>query len=219
MIFISLSETDKRVIFVLLLFIIVTLVILGYIGLIITRVMKWQGKRMDQLTHDVVVTKVIDNKKDFMRYARKKNWVCFFKQAWIPLLIMLVAGLILIIRNAVSKDWSYDVFDYKVTGFGTLLFIFDFSDPDIYVNVFGMTLLAEWPPVISYPHWSWEAWCSYLFVPIMTVGGVWYLISLQCVIARTIRMHELKHSVFDKSLENYNQNNVVIPPSNNNLNQ
>ena len=98
---ISLSETDKRVIFVLLLLIIITLVIFGYIGLLITRVMRWQGRRVDQFTHDVVVTKVIDNKKDFVRYARKKNWVWFFKQAWKPLTIILLAFILLVDRKSV----------------------------------------------------------------------------------------------------------------------
>ena len=204
--FISLSETDKRVIFVLLLVIIVTLVIFGYIGLIVTRVMKWQGKRVDQFTHDVVVTKVIDNKKDFVRYARKKNWVWFFKQAWKPLTIILIASLFLIIRNAITGDWGYNVFDHQKTGFGTLLFIWDINDPNIYKEFFGIRLIADWPPLISTPHWSWDAWVSYIFVPAIFVGGIWYLIALQCVVARTIRIYQLKHSVFDKSLDNYNQN-------------
>ena len=217
---ISLSETDKRVIFVLLLLIIITLVIFGYIGLLITRVMRWQGRRVDQFTHDVVVTKVIDNKKDFVKYARKKNWVWFFKQAWKPLIIILLAFILLVIHNAVTRDWSYDVFDHEKTGFGTLLFIWDFNDPDIYKEFFGIKLIADWPPIISTPHWEWDAWCSYIFVPAVFIGGSWYLIALQCVVARTIRIYQLKHSVFDKSLENYNQNDPNnIPLQQNNPNQ
>ena len=215
-ILISLSETDKRVIFVLLLLIIVTLVIFGYIGLLITRIMKWQGKRVDNFTHDVVVTKVIDNKKDFVRYANKKNWVWFFKQAWKPLTIMLIASLFLIIHHAVTKNWDYDLFDYQKTGFGTLLFIWDFNDPDLYKEFFGIRIIADWPPLVNTPHWEWDAWCSYIFVPAAFIGGGWYLIALQCVVARTIRIWQLKHSVFDKSLDNYNQND---PQYNPNLNQ
>jgi len=219
--FIQLTETDKRVIFVLLLLIIVTLVIFGYLGMLITRVMRWQGRRVDQYTHDVVVTKVIDNKKDFVRYANKKNWVWFFKQAWKPLVIILLAFLLLVIHNAITKDWSYDVFDYKKTGFGTLLFIWDFQAESIYKEFFGIRIIADWPPLISTPHWEWEAWCSYIFVPAVFVGGIWYLVALQCVVARTFRIWQLKHSVFDKSLENYNQhdpNNLPVGQQNNNVN-
>ena len=205
--FISLSETDKRVIFVLLLLIIVTLVILGYLGLLVTRVMRWQGKRVDQFTHDVVVTKVIDNKKDFVRYARTKNWVWFFKQAWKPLLIILLAVLFLIIRNAVTHDWNYELWSHKTTGFGTLLFVWDFADPNIYKEFFGVKLISDWPPLVNTPHWVWDAWVSYIFVPAIIIGGVWYLVACQCVVARTIRIWKLKHSIFDKSLDNYNQNN------------
>ncbi|MBE6133479.1 MAG: hypothetical protein E7178_02295 [Erysipelotrichaceae bacterium] len=216
-IFVSLSETDKRVIFILLLLIIVTLVILGYLGLLVTRIMKWQGRRVDNFTHDVVVTKVIDNKKDFLRYARKKNWVWFFKQAWKPLTIILVAFLFLLIHHLITRDWTYDLFEHTKTGFGTLLFIWDFNDPNIYKEFFGVRIIADWPPIISKPHWQWEAWVSYIFVPAVIIGGVWYLISVQCVVARTIRIHQLKHTVFDKTLENYNQNNPnnIIPPNNN----
>jgi len=215
-ILISLSETDKRVIFVLLLLIIVTLVIFGYIGLLITRVMRWQGKRVDNYTHDVVVTKVINNKKDFVRYANKKNWVWFFKQAWKPLTIILIAFLFLVIRNAIARDWNYNLFDHKKTGFGTLLFVWDFTDPNIYKEFFGIRLIADWPPLINTPHWEWDAWVSYLFVPAVFIGSIWYLIALQCVVARTIRIWQLKHSIFDKSLDNYNQNN---PQNNQPLNQ
>lgn len=229
-ILISLSETDKRVIFILLLLIIVTLVIFGYIGLLITRIMRWQGKRVDQFTHDVVVTKVIDNKKDFVIYATKKNWVWFFKQAWKPLTVILLAFVLLVIHHAITRDWSYDLFDYKKTGFGTLLFIWDFNDPNIYKEFFGIRLIADWPPIISTPHWQWEAWCSYIFIPAVFIGGGWYLIVLQSVVARTIRIHQLKHSVFDKSLDNYNQNDPrnnipnnqpgpINPTQPNNLNQ
>lgn len=202
--FISLSEKDKRVILIFFLLLIVTIAFIAVIGAIITRVMKWQGKRMDDLTHDVVVTNVIDNKKDFLRFARTKNWYLFFKQAWIPLVILLVSSLVLIIHNSVV-GWDYDLLDYEKTGFNTLFFIWDFNDPEIFHTFFGIKMICDWPKIINYPHFSLEAWASYIFFFGMLVGGTWYLIVLQCVIARTIRMYKLSYDIYGKSLEGFNK--------------
>lgn len=217
-IFISLTENDKRLIVTLLLVVILVFVLIGYIGMIITRVMKWQGKKMDNLVHDVVVTKVITDKKHFIRYGRKKNWRTFFKQAWKPIIIMTVGIIVLLVRNMIYRDFSYNVFDYKKTGFGTLLFLWDFSSKDIYTTVFGIKVLAKWPPLLNTPHFELEAWASYIFMPCMIVGGGWYLVALQSLIARTIKLYKLSHSVFDKSLDGYNQNNPTNNPNLNNQN-
>lgn len=202
---ISLSEKDKRVILIFFLLIIVAIAFIAIIGAIITRVMKWQGKRMDDLTHDVVVTNVIDNKKDFLRYARIKNWYTFFKQAWKPLLILLATSLVIIIHNGATNNWQYDMLDYEKTGFNTLFFIWDFNDPNIYHTFFGIKMICDWPTIINYPHFSLEAWASYLFFFGMIIGGTWYLVALQCVIARTIRMYKLSYDLYRKSLEGYNK--------------
>lgn len=204
-ILISLSDKDKRVILIFFLLLIVIIAFIAIIGAIITRVMRWQGKRMDDLTHDVVVTNVIDNKKDFMRYARIKNWYTFFKQAWIPLLILAASSLVLIIHNAATDNWGYDLVDYEKTGFTTLFFVWDFNDPNIYHTFFGMRLICDWPTIVNYPHFSIEAWASYLFFFGMVIGGTWYLVTLQCVIARSIRMWQLSYDLYTKSLEGYNK--------------
>ena len=202
---IALTDKDKRVILIFFLLLIVLVAFIAVIGAIITRVMRWQGKRMDELTHDVVVTNVIDNKKDFVRYARIKNWYTFFKQAWIPLLILFVASMTLIIHNAATNDWSYNLVDYNKTGFNTIFFVWDFKDPNIYHSFFGMNLICDWPPIVNTPHFELEAWASYIFFFGMLVGGGWYLVTLQCLIARTIRMWELSYDLYRKSLDGYNK--------------
>ena len=199
----SLSENDKRLIFALLIIFVLVFVLIGYIGYLITRVMKWQGKKLDTVVADPVITRVITNKKHFIRYARKKNWRLFFKQSYIPILILLTGALVLIIRNAICKDFAYNVFDYNKTGFGTIMFLWDFSGC---VKQEGVGLVLNWPVLINTPHLEAEAWCSYIFVTSMLVGGVWYLIALQSLIARTIRMFQLSTTAFEKTLEGFNQN-------------
>lgn len=216
--FISLSDKDKRVILIFFLLIIVTIAFIAVCGAIITRVMRWQGLRMDDLTHDVVVTDVIENRKQFYRYARIKNWRLFFLQSWKPLVIILASVLILLLRNAITRDWTYDLFDYKVTGINTLFFILDFQDPSIYHTFFGITLICDWPKTISTPHFSIQAWASYLFFGGLTVGGIWYLISVQCVVSRTIRMYKLAQQMYHKSLEGYNKYDQYKNPAPTNQN-
>ena len=201
---ISLSDKDKRVILIFFLLLIVLIAFIAVIGAIITRVMKWQGKRMDDLTHDVVVTNVVNNKKDFLRYARIKNYYTFVKQSWKPLAVLFITAMVLIIHNSVT-GWDYDLLDFEKTGFNTLFFVWDFSDPNIFHSFFGIKLLSDWPPIINYPHFSTEAWASYIFFFGMMIGGCWYLITLQCVIARTIRMYQLYYDLYRKSLDGFNK--------------
>ena len=203
-ILVSLSENDKRLIFALLLVFILVFVLIGYIGFLITRVMKWQGKKLDHVVADPVVTRVITDKKHFRRYARKKNWRLFFKQSWIGVVILLVGSLVLLFRDIFTHDWAYNVFEYKQTGFGTILFIWDFSK--CITRPEGMGLVLNWPELINTPHLEAQAWASYIFVSCLIIGGLWYLIALQALIARTIRMYKLCSSAFDKTLEGFNQN-------------
>ena len=200
---ITLSENDKRLIFALLLVFILVFVLIGYIGYLITRVMKWQGKKLDHVVADPVVTRVITDKKHFKRYARKKNWRLFFKQSYIAVIILVVGSLVLLFRDIFTHDWAYNVFDYNETGFGTILFIWDFSEC---FKIQSGSLLLNWPVLINFPHLEGVAWASYVFVFSLIIGGVWYLIALQALIARTIRMYQLCTSAFEKTLDGFNTN-------------
>lgn len=202
---IKLTENDKRILIVLLLVFILFFVVVGYIGLLITRVMRFQGRKMDNMMHDIVITRVVTNKKEFVKVARKKNWRYFYKTAWIPLFIMIFAAILYVIALRVY-NWNYDLFDMNKTGFNTLFFIWDFNDPNIYANVFGINVLASWPPLINTPHFETDALFSYFIVPIFLLGAVWYLICLQCLISRTIRIYQLGTSIYSKSLSDFNIN-------------
>lgn len=215
---IKLTENDKRLIIALLLILILLFVLIGVIGMLVQRLMRWQGKRMDTLVHDVVITKVIVDKKHLKKYGKKKSWALFFKQSWLPLLLIMLSFLVLLFTCMIRKDFTYDIFDHNKTGFSTLLFLWDF-DNAIYVKVFGVTVLSEWPPLLNSPHFEVEALGSYIFVPLFLVGTIWYLVAVQSYIARRIRLFKLCHSVFEKSLEGYTQahgfnTNPTVPSQN-----
>lgn len=213
--FIQLTENDKRIIIAVLLAVIIIFVLIGLIGMGIQRLMRWQGRRMDTLVHDAVVTRVISDKKHLKRYGFKKNWALFFKQAWIPLLLIILAFLTLLITCLIRNNFSYNIFDYNKTGFPTLMFLWDFGDQDSYTYVFGVKVLASWPPLMNSPHFEVEALGSYIFAPLFLIGIIWYLFSVLAFISREMRLYKLCTTVFEKSLEGYNQTKTFdqsVPP-------
>lgn len=211
---IQLTETDKRVIFAFFLLLILLFVIVGYIGLLITRVMKSQGQKIDTKVYDVVVTRVVTNKKEFKKYARKKSYKMFYKAAQIPMIILVMSGLCILLHFLIN-NFQYGLFDAR-HGFSTILFLWNFNDPDITAEIFGIKLLAKWPPLyeeIGKPQFVAEAIPSYLGVIGLVVGGLWYFYVIQAFIARSLRINKLSDSIFEKSLEGYNVNtqNMIVP--------
>ena len=218
---IQLTESDKRIIFVLLAVFILILVLIAYLGYLVTKIMKWQGKKINSHVTDVITTQVITNEKDFKRYAKKKNWWLFYHQARIPGLIVLVAVIFYIVVSCIAG--FKNPFD-RHTGFATLLFVWDFSTI-VTVPESGAGILVNWPQLVNTPHIAGEAWVSYIFVPGLIGGGIWYLITVQAFIARFLQINKLAQKIFNEQIENYvpgqqqytNPNPVNnTPPDNNN---
>lgn len=211
MIFLQLTETDKRIFFAIFLLVILVFVIIGYIGYLITRIMRRQGERIDDKVHDVVVSRVITDKKAFRKYAHRKNWHMFYKSAQIPIIVLLVSGLCVLIHGIVNSFDGTGLFDpYK--GFSTILFLWDFEGTPT-TSVVGITVWSEWPSLysdIGNPMFVPEAIPSYFAVPGLAIGAIWYLVEVQALIARGLRIRKLSDSVFAKSLEGFNQNQQYV---------
>ena len=206
---IQLTETDKRILIALFLVLILVFVLIGLLGSLIIRTMKYQGKKCDTLVSDAVTWKVIKDPKHLRKYARKKNARHFLKQAWIPVLFIIIAVVTIVIHNIINKNWAYNPFNLE-DGFGTLFFIWDFENPDVYTTVFGLKVLAKWPDLIRGPEPSLAAIYAYIAIPFFVVGVIWYLVVAQAYLARTIRAHRLSKQVFEKSLEGFNGNTQVF---------
>ena len=209
---IQLTENDKRIIFALCIAIILLFVVIGLLGSLVVRTMKWQSKKCDTLVSDVVTNHIITTPHQLRVYARKKNRRHFLKQAWIPMILMIVGVLIIVIRDAVLNNWAYNPFNIN-DGFGTLLFIWklDYNNPDNYTIIFGVKILAKWI-LINEPHFEVSALCAYIAVPLAVVGALWYLVAAQAYLARTLRAYKLSKTVFEKSLEGFNQNTPPVQP-------
>lgn len=206
----GLSENNTRLLIAFLLLLVLGFVILGYISLLVYKLMKWQGKKIDNEVSDVLITRTVTKPKTFLAYAHKKNWRLFYKESAIALIILAVGGLTLLIRNMVMRDFAYNPLNYQ-DGFSSILFLWDWADPDSYTQVFGITILAKWPPALNghKPHFAPEAIPAYIFVVCMVVGGIWYLVSCQAFFARLVRVVWLSRHALDKNLDNFNQNQIL----------
>ena len=207
---ISLSDGDKRLIFALLLILIVILVFIGLLGYLLMRIMKFQSKKIDTLVHDAVVTKVVNDKKHFIRYGRNKNWAYFFKQAYIPMIIIVVGFIVLIIHNSIYNNWSYNPFS-TYDGFGTLFFTWKLSGDYTEGSLIKFAKLV----LDNTPHFDAIAWCGYIFGPCIIVGGTWYLVAVSSLLARTVMLYKRSRTIYEKSLDGFNQNETL---NNNNAN-
>ena len=200
----SLSDNDKKLIFSLLLIVIIIIALIGLLGYIMVRLMKWQGKKIDTLVHDVVVNKVITDRKHLIRYGRYKSWALFFKQTYFSVLILLVGFIVVFIHNSITDNWSYNPFS-TYDGFGTLFFTWKISG-----DYAGGSLIKFAKLVVdNTPHVTADAWAGYIFGPCILIGGGWYVVSAGCLLSRTIFLYKRSREVFEKSLEGYRQNEAI----------
>lgn len=201
-ILITLSDSDKRMIFSILLIVILVLVLVAFLGYLLFRIMKWQSRKMDTLIHDVVKEKIITDRKHLVKYGRTKNWALFFKQAYIPLIIIIASVLVLIIHNSITNNWQYNPFS-TTDGFGTLFWTWKYSGQFTGTSIdlirFQVIVLDNTPHVIA------SAWAGYVACPLMLIGGLWYLIAVSCLLARTFLLYKRSREVFEKSLDGFNQ--------------
>ena len=212
-ILISLSDGDKRLIFALLLIVIILLVFIGLLGYLLMRIMKFQAKKIDTLVHDAVVTKVVNDKRHFIRYGRNKNWAYFFKQAYIPMIIIIVGFIFLFIHNAIYNNWGYNPLS-TYDGFGTLFFTWKLSGEYTEGTLIKFAKLV----LDNTPHFNAIAWCGYIFGPCILVGGTWYLVAASSLLARTVLLYKRSKTVFEKSLDGYHQDEALTNNNNTNTN-
>ena len=207
MMYAKLAESDVRLIIVLLLIFLLVFVIFGYLAILVKKIMHLQGNKMEDVVHDVVVTGVILDGKSLLKYGIKKNHRLLFVQSWIPFLIMFVGCFAIFLYCLITGNWSVNVFDMEKYGVFTLFHNFDWSNIPT-TNFFGLTIICDWPKVISEPHFSVDAIGSYIFCFSMLIGGIWFLIDVQAYIARLYRLIKLSKTVFNKSLKDFDPNSV-----------
>lgn len=195
---VKLTEKDLRLIIALFLILFLVLLIFALIYDVIKQVMKRQGRRVDKDMHLLVEANLIRTPKEFRHYARKKSDIAFFKQLFPAFLIALATTLIYGI--AMIFMGPIDLFDYKTEGIGTIFYIFDWANVPT-SNFFGLTLMSDWPKVISTPHFSARAIVSYVVAPLYLITIIWAFIAYQSYLSRFIRIGVLNKKLFSGNLD------------------
>ena len=193
---IKLTENDKRLLIVLLLLIIILFVIVGYVSLLVKKIMTIQGSKADGMLKNVVDAKIFNDEKSLVKFGIKKNIRTFYKEARIPFCIIAGGFLFLLLYCLFSGNWHPGVFSTE-TGFGTLFPSLKWPT----TSFFGMTIINGWPEVTRSAAIKGAAWYSYIFVPVEAVGMVWFLVCTQAYIARSFRIYKIGRSLFRKKLD------------------
>ena len=193
---IKLSENTKRALIIFFLVFIILFVLIGYISLAVQGVMKRQGSKADEMLHDVVKADYFVKEKQFRKHAWKKNVKVFYLEARIPFLILLGCGFAYLLYCLFSTKWGYNPFN-RTDGFATLFFELSEWPKE---KFFGIKLISGWPEVITKPHFEVKAIFSYILVPSIAVGALWYLYCTQAYIARSIRIMKISRAIYRKKL-------------------
>ena len=200
---IKLTENDKRVLIALCLLVLLIVVLVGYISLLVKRIMERQGRKIDTMMYDIMKARVIIEAKTFARVARFKSHIYFLKKTWVPLLIASVFIAALLIYGAVINDLNLQFFGNALENLS-----FGFVWP--MGSFFGLHVPVDWPIVTHTPDMSWDfgKYLSYLCLIGLIYAGVKFLLCIQALMARELRIQRLKKTYFAKDLNRLSENQI-----------
>lgn len=189
------TQTWLKAILIIFLVLILVFAIFGFLGNLIEKTMKFQGKKVDYYMTNVVISRVCDKPKDFVRVAKLKNRICFFKASITPLIFLALSLITWVSYHTATGNWAESIFDTK-TGIGTLFYIFDFSNVK-YIPPLGFEGIA----VSNTPHFlTNQSITNYIIFTFLAVGVIWYLVNVQAYVARLYRISSLRKSIYSKDL-------------------
>ncbi len=197
---VQLDQTDRRLLITAIIVLAILFIVFALIGALIRIITLTFGKRLDNLVSDAVRFRVIENKKQFKKYAFKKNGRKFVKDATPGVCIILVSVIFYVIYGAITNEWT----DKYLTEFSTIFWKWDFGNQDNYVTLWGMKLLNKWPELINSPHLVAEYWPSYILSTLWIVGWSYVLIAAWAYFSRAIYVSKRANDIYNKSLEGFN---------------
>lgn len=214
----KLTENDKRVLIAICLLFILLFVLVGYIVVIVRRIMRRQAKQVDTFMYDAVRLRVIKTPRHFRKVAHIKSCRYLFKKSWIPVLLMSIASITLLIFCLIKGEKNISFLFSPDHGFPTLFYLFDWKNVPR-ANFFGLNLPCDWPPILvtaagrkctpAFLYKDIYAWMSYIIVPLFVIGAIWYLITIQAFIAREYRILKMSKDVFKKNLDALADDNTI----------
>ena len=201
-----LSETDKRALAIAIVIAIVLFLLLGLIGIAVRRTMIYQAKRADSMMYDVARTHAVNSTAEFRRLARKKNARGYFKDSLPPFLIAITGLLVYLIANLATGRWGHNMF----VSFAELFPAYDWKAEGVWANVFGLSILASWPPLSRQASFVIGHLGDYIEAILFMASMAYFLYCSQAFLSRAVMLHFRSVKVYEKSLEGYNANEDLL---------
>lgn len=209
---VTMSDNDKKLLIVLLVFVLLFFIVFGLIGMGIRWLTKYFSSRVDVEMADCVKFGIVTDAKHFRELGKKKNNRIFFIQSSPAMIIALVSVVILIIYCGITGRWTENFWGE----WGDLIYYPLLQDAD-FVIFWGAKVLARWPVEWHVPTWNVEHMMSYLLVTLWLVSIVYLIVCTHAYIARLVMIRRRARTIYDKNMEDYNYydhvNKVVDPMS------
>jgi len=208
----KLSEDKQRLLILIFLIFILFFVIVGYIGIMIKKIMKSQASRSVDLIADVSNAHIFKTEGQLFKFGIRKNWRMFYRQAWLPFVIMLGTGIATFVTCLIIDLSFVDIWSFE-KGYMTVFYQFDFKHIQT-VQVFFLKKVPSWIPILHKPTFIAKNIPLYIFVTAFFVGFAWFLICTQAYIARQLGLRKNCKAVFKKSLDinGSKDSNLTINP-------
>jgi hypothetical protein len=199
----KMSESDKRVLAILLFVILLIVMIFGYLQKLVGKIMYTQGLQIDTMMYDIIRTRVITDKKTFRREAYRKSQILFLKKAWPSFACLILFVCILYIYGAAIHDVSLSFF---VKACNDMWLVLKWPTS----RFFGLTLPSDWPTVEKAPDFTFSAdkYMSLFIVIGLTVSGIFFLVRCQALCSRSMRVRQLCRTYFSKDLNKISQDHA-----------
>lgn len=210
--FLNVSWKTILVIFIIL---VSLFAFIGLIGLGIKKLMNYYGRGVDNIMSKLVVSRAINNPKDFKKIAFTKSYEKFYKASIAPTLLIITSLGIYTIYHLIDGSWSESIFDIE-TGIGTLFHVFDWSTlvyfPPLGFDFENLVMLNE-PRFLTGPEMT-----NYFIFLFGFVGVIYYLFVTLAKVSRDLRIMKLAKTMFRKDLDNVDLNsfyntNLKMPKS------
>lgn len=203
-----------KVILMILSIFIFVVIIFGLIYLLVKKIMETQGRKVDQLMANTVLSGVINEPKLFKKVAKYKSNVYFIKKSSIAFIILTVCVIAYVSFAVYSKDWGFGI-KYTKEFFPYL----ERAKNDN--GAFG----AEWI-VTQWPVWNtalvkWTNFTStfegvrhyfiFFWWIVASAGTILYLWDVQAWFSRYLRIREIVSKGFTKDLVESMKNKPILP--------
>lgn len=208
---IILSKTEKIILVVFCLLFLIIVLFIGLLTDLFKNSQKKKGLLIDQELNGYVKYGFVKDPAGFKKVGNSKNQILFFKEAFIPIMIIIGSLILILVYCSVQKI----SFNYIWSVYYDMLLKIEWHWD---YNSFIPHPL-EWPYINTETsftfHGDLNSIIAYLFLVLFIVGFIGLVISTCQYIAREKRIKEKAKVIFNESLDNFGMQNQNINNVNN----